>query len=311
MFNKIQSKSSLITLLILLPVLAYGTEEDKPHNSVELYLIQSNIAIASMFDRVAESIDKFLVGKKISKLPNETTVGVQNISNSTEGKKVENITHLNVNLRLPNLENYFQLKFTTYDQNEERSNQIKYGPTTTKQRNYGASVGWFKSFGNINTVFQPRIDLQDPLKVSHSLAFSSKANFKTYEVKPKVEFFATPDKGTGIFLAGNYAYFISELLTLNWINEGEYEEKRNLFSTNLGLSLAQAVNKTSSLSYNVFFNSNSRPVYHLNGYSFGITWSQQLYKKIFDYQITPHLDFSTESSFKGAAGLTIALNLNF
>ncbi len=294
-----------------MPVLARATEEDKPLNSVELYLIHSNIAIARMFDRVAESIDTFLVGKKISKLPNETTVRVQNISNSTEGQSVGNITHLNVNLRLPNVENYFQLKFTTYDQNEERSNQRKYGPATAKPRNYGASVGWFKSFGNINTVFQPRIELQDPLKVSHSLAFSSKANFKTYEVKPKVEFFATPDKGTGIFLAGNYAYFLSKILTLNWINEGEYEQKGNLFSTNLGLSLAQVVNERSNLSYSVFFYSNSRPVYHLNGYSFAITWNQQLYKKILDYQITPHLNFSAESSFKGTAGLTIALNLNF
>lgn len=310
MFKKIQSKSSMIILLVLIPVLAHSTEEDKPHNSVELYLIQSNIAISRMFDRVAESIDKFLVGKKISKLPNETAVRVQNISNSTEGQKVENITHLNVNLRLPNLENYFQLKFTTYDQNEEHSNQIKNAPTAQK-RNLGASVGWFKSFGNINTEFQPRIDLQDPLKVSHSLAFSSKAKFETYEFKPKIEFFATPDKGTGIFIAGNYTYFLSELLTLNWINEGEYEEKKKLFSTNLGFSLSQAVNERSSLSYGVYFYSDSRPVYHLNGYSFGITWSQLLYKKIFDYQLTPHLDFATETSFKGTAGLTLALNLNF
>lgn len=300
----------MIILLVLIPVLAHSTEEDKPHNSVELYLIQSNIAISRMFDRVAESIDKFLVGKKISKLPNETAVRVQNISNSTEGQKVENITHLNVNLRLPNLENYFQLKFTTYDQNEEHSNQIKNAPTAQK-RNLGASVGWFKSFGNINTEFQPRIDLQDPLKVSHSLAFSSKAKFETYEFKPKIEFFATPDKGTGIFIAGNYTYFLSELLTLNWINEGEYEEKKKLFSTNLGFSLSQAVNERSSLSYGVYFYSDSRPVYHLNGYSFGITWSQLLYKKIFDYQLTPHLDFATETSFKGTAGLTLALNLNF
>lgn len=310
MFNKIQSKSTLIILLMLIPALAHPTEEDRPLNSVELYLIRGNIAISRMFDRVAESIDTFLVGKKISKLPNETTVRVQNISNSTEGQKVENITHLNVNLRLPNLENYFQLKFTTYDQNEERSNQIKNVPTA-KQRNLGASVGWFKSFGNINTVFQPRIELQDPLKVAHSLAFSSKANFKTYEVRPKIEFFATPDKGTGIFLAGNYSYFLSEFLTLNWTNEGEYEEKKKLFSTNLGLSLSQAVSEKSSLSYSVYFYSNSRPVYHLNGYSFAITWNQQLYKKIFDYQITPHLDFPTETSFKGTAGLTLALNLNF
>lgn len=310
MFNKIQSKSSLIILLVLMPVLAHSAEAVKTHNSVELYLIQGNIAISRMFDRVAESIDKFLVGKKISKLPNETAVRVQNISNSTEGQKVENITHLNVNLRLPNLENYFQLKFTTYDQNEEHSNQIKNAPTAQK-RNLGASVGWFKSFGNINTEFQPRIDLQDPLKVSHSLAFSSKAKFETYEFKPKIEFFATPDKGTGIFLAGNYTYFLSELFTLNWTNEGEYEEKKKLFSTNIGLSLAQAVNDRSSLNYGVYFYSNSRPVYHLNGYSFGITWSQLLYKKIFDYQLTPHLDFATETSFKGTAGLTLALNLNF
>lgn len=301
----------LILVWFLQPQLSFGSEEDNTSSSWEEKFIKSNIAVSDFFDRIANNIDNFLVSNSQTNRENKSNVAIENVSNSTEGQYVENVVHFIVNLRLPNVEDYFQLKFTTFDENEERGSKKRYGQPVERRQNYGATVGLFKKLGNIRTSFQPRIELQDPLKVSHSLSFDTSANFTTYEVNPKLELFANPDKGTGVFVALNYRYFLTDVFSLNWINEGEYEEKKRQFSTIVGLSLVQEITEKSTLAYSVFTNSNNRTAYHLEAYSFSVTWSHILYNKILFYQIIPRLSFASEQSFKGAAGMTVVLNLSF
>lgn len=318
MAYKIQLKSLSIVAVVLGLLLTSGVmadelvtpEEPVKRSAWEERLIKYNIFASEYIDKIAVSIDTFLVGKKVSKRQNETSVRIINVTSSSEGQTVENFIHLNVNLRLPNVEDYFQLKFTTYKQNEERGTSPRYGQPPARPRNYGATVGFFRNFGNVQTSFQPRIDLQDPLKVSHSLSFDTSSKMKDYEVKPKLELFADPDKGTGIFTAINLAFFLDDVYTLNWINEGEYEEKKNMFSSDIGFSLVEKVSDKSTLAYSIFAYSNNRPVYHLQAYVFSITWNQLIYKKILDYQIIPSLSFG-DPIFKGTAGISFVLNLNF
>ncbi len=304
----------LVVLICINNSFAHAEEEQKTEEkrSWEEVFIKSDLYMSKFFNGVAEKIDLFLSRKDFSEHRNGTNVRIESISSSSEGQNVTNLTHLNVNLRLPNLEEYWQLKFTTYDENEEnRGVQKGYLRQTPREQNVGASLGLFKKLGKIRTAFQPRIELQDPLKVSHSLRFDSSADMKTYEINPKLEFFANPDKGTGVFGAVNFNFHISTYYNLNVINEGEYQEKLNLFSSDSGLSLSQTVSADSSLSYNVFFNSNSRPHYHLDSYSFSVGWNHVIYKKILDYQIVPHLDFPLSNNFKGVAGLVFVLGINF
>lgn len=304
----------LVALTFISSSITFAEEAKKPEESRtwEEIFIKGDLYMSKFFNGVAEKIDLFLSRKDSSEIRNTTAVRIENISSSVEGKPVTNLVHLNVNLRLPNLEEYWQLKFTTYDENEEsRGIQKGYLRQTPRDQNVGASVGLFKKLGKLRTAFQPRIELQDPLRVSHSLKFDSVADMKTYEINPKLEFFATPDKGTGVFGAVNFNYHISTYYSLNIINEGEYQEKLNLFSSDSGLSLSQKVSDNSSLAYNVFFNSNSRPHYHLDSYNFSIGWNHVIYKKILDYQIVPHLDFPLSNSFKGIAGLVLVVGLNF
>src|SRR3989338_744853 len=315
MFNRVQPKSFCYLVLVcffLNGQLAFAEEVKEKYffKKFEEKFISSNIAISEYIDGIAENIDNFIVYKKYQR-KNETSIRVENISSSSEGQTVENVTHLNINLKLPNVEDYFQLKFTTYDQNEERGSRKRYAQPLVREQNFGAALGLFRNLGAVKTSFQPRIDLQDPLKVSHSLSFSSTSDMTTYEVNPKIEFFANPDKGTGVFLGMNLSFFLNDTYTLNLINEGEYEEKRNLFSTTIGTSLVQSITKNSFFAYSVFTFSNSRPAYHLHGYSFSVSWNHLLYKKILDYQVVPHLDFSQDSSFKGIAGIALGVSLNF
>lgn len=280
--------------------------------SLERRLIQKNIQWSQTLDQWADGIDLFLMGKRITKRKNETSVRLENSSYFMESENFRNTWNIHADLKLPNLEDYWRLKFTSYDQNEDRRGvQRDYLRRTPRQQNYGATLGLLRSFGPVKTSFAPRIELSSPLRVSHSLSFESVGELENYQINPKIEFFANPDKGTGVFLALNFNVRLTDAYSLSFLNDGEYEENLNLFTVNNGLSLGHFLNERMGISYNVVFTSNNRPHYHLESYSLSVAWSHTIYNRILDYEIIPHLDFYRTSSFKGRAGLIVNLNLTF
>jgi hypothetical protein len=284
----------------------------KPPKSWEQKLISGNISISEWFDGVAEGIDLFLVGKQLTTRQNDTSIRLETSTFVVEREGVSNSGSVNVNLRLPNVEEYWQLKFTSYDETEERRG-VQRGDlrTTPRVKNYGATVGLFRKLGNIRTAFQPRISLQDPLKVAHSLSFESVADLKTYEVNPKLEFFANPDSGTGIFTAFYVHFKLTKVYSLTLINDGEYTDKTHLFAAANGFSIGQIVTDRSALSYSLVFGSANQPNYHLEGYSVAVTWNHLVYRRILDYRITPHVDFGRDKGFRGVPALTFTVGLTF
>lgn len=302
--------SMLAILLGPLPLLA---QTKRPMNKVEKFLIEGDKKISGHVDTIAEGIDVFLARRKFPGVRNQTKVVVENSTFSAEGQGAPtNSTHLKVSLHLPNLQESWQLKFTTYNEDEEdRETKNKYLRRTPRQTNYGTSLAIFKTLGKVRTTFQPRVELADPLQVSHVLKFDTEFEMKNYKFDPKLEFFARPDKGTGFFLASNFIFPLATPFTLSFINEGEYQDKLNMFSTTNGLSLGQGLSDRTSLTYAIFFDSHNRLAYHLENYGLSVAWNHLLYKNVLHYQVVPHLDFPKNRSFKGLAGLNINVSLIF
>jgi hypothetical protein len=287
--------------------------EDSTEDSIEQSLIRGNIAISNWFDGVADNIDLYLAGKRMIKRKNGTSVRIENRTNSTEGQKVKNDIGLNVNLRLPNVEEYWQVKFTTYDELSEKRGGVQRAVVRpgVRQTNYGASVGVFRKLGSVRTAFQPRVELQNSLKISHSLSFASVADMKKYEISPKLELYAVADKGTGIFWALNFNFDLDKTHSISLLNDADYVDRLHTKNVMNGISLSESLSKQASVAYSLLFFSNNRPSYHLEGYSLVYSWSELIYKNILDYQVTPHLDFNKSDSFRGRLGLTLNVNLNF
>ena len=294
---------SQIQSLPLQPPKVKTTEQD---------LIQTNIDISNWFDSVTEGLDLFLVGKKITKEKNKSSFKIENTSTSVEGENFSNVTSLSIRPRFQNLEEYFQLKFTTYDEAEEKRNTERgYLRRKTREQNYGATLGFFRKLGRVKTTFQPRIELQDPLKVSHSLAFESVADYKYLAFNPKLELFADAKKGVGVFQAYNFHIPINTTFSMTFINDGEYLEKLHSLSVTNGVALGQNLDDKTGLTYSLLFDSESRPVYYMTDYTTLITWHQVIYKNILDYQITPNINFDKKRSFKGRAGISLSIGINF
>lgn len=278
----------------------------------EELFIKGNIKISEWFDSVAEGLDLFLVGKKVTTRKNESNIRVENSTTSVEGKALVNSWGISVNPRLPNLEQYWHLKFASYDEREDRRNaKNAYLRQTPRQRNYGATVGLIQKLGNIRTAFQPRIELKDPLRVSHSLSFESVVDQKGYEINPKLEFYATPDRGVGAFQALNFHIGLAKDWGLTLINQADYEEKFHIYRVTNGFLVGHQLTDRSSYSYNVIFGSNNRPSYHLESLNLSVAYNEILYRKVLEFQIIPNLDFQKAVNFKGLVGITVNFNFNF
>jgi|GEM_PF-889610 hypothetical protein len=288
-------------------------EEPAPEKTVEDRMIEGNIMVSEWFDSAADGLDIFLAGRRVTRSKNKTRFRVENNSYSVEGKSdVNNTTGLNIMLNLPNVEKFWKLKFTNYDEREEgRSIKRTYLRQTPREQNYGATVGFFKKLGSVRTSFEPRIELEDPLKISHSLKFESVGKIRYFRVNPKLEFFASPTKGIGAYQGLNFNFELTRKIDLTLINEGEYQEKIRTYLVTQGFSIGHYMTSKTSLSYTTLFSSNNRPNYHLEAYNFSVAYSQILYKKILDYSIIPNYEFAKSRSFKGLLGLTLNINLNF
>lgn len=287
------------------------SDDDDEQLSFEQKLIQSNISIAEWFDNAADDIDMFLVGRRLTDKKNETSFKIENSSEFVDGKSPNNSTGVGVNLRLPNLEEYFQLKFTTYDEQKERRASPTPYRRGARQNNYGATVGLFRKLGDVRSKFEPRIELQNPLKSSQSLTFDSTAEMKGYTINPKLEFYADSTKGVGMFQALNFGFPLNKRFSLSWINEGDYQDRIHLQKMNNGLALGEVISEKSAMTYGFMLTSLNQPVYHLASYSFYTTWNYLVYRKILAFDLTPHWDFDEEVGFRGIPGLVFNITVNF
>jgi hypothetical protein len=292
-------------------VRAKAKDPKEGDNVVETTFIESNILISEFFDGIAEGIDLFLAGRRLTKQENETAVQVSNYTYVIDKVPTENATSVGVNLRLPNVEQYWHLKFSNYDESQERGvrrNQLRQTP---RSQNVGATVGVFQKLGNVKASFEPRIRLEDPVSISHSLIFESIAEMPKYEINPKLEFFVNPDQGAGIFTALNFHYKLDPIYSVTWVNEGEYEDRPHIFTVTNGISLGHQLSRKSSLSYGFYLVSKNQPHYYLYSYTFAVTYSKLIYKKILDWSVTPQVGFDKDHGFVAVPALTLAINLNF
>lgn len=310
LYIKTHAQRFLAIMVLLLALPAHAAEEEK--TTLEDDLIQSNIYISRFFDSMANGLDLFLAGQQYTDKPNTTSAIFETSAyyNSLTGLK--NDVSLDFNLRLPNVEEYWQVTFTSYDETAERGVSQDYLRNTPRQRNYGATFGFFKQLGNVRTSFQPRVSFAGAFKISHTLSFESIVEkTKSYRFNPKLQFYADADKGPGMFQALNFNFSLNRYYSLTFVNEGDYVDRVETYTVTNGVALGQWFSQMSSISYNIFVTSTNRPNYQLYAYNFSAAFSQILYKNILDYQIQPNIDFSQAHNFVRNPGVNFHLYVRF
>lgn len=285
---------------------------DSTGSEFESAFLDSNATISSWFYEMADGLDLFLAGERITNKKNNTSARLEGNYTVKESQEPTSSANFNVNLRLPNIEEYWNLKFTSYDETKDKRIADKTrAKRAAKDQDFGASVGFFQKIGKIRTAFQPRVSFTNSLKLSHSLVFESILSEPSFQVNPKLEFYGNSDVGTGVFIALNFFIPYTKIWSLTLINDGDYVSKTHKFSASNGFSVRQTMSETYSLTYALIFDSNNKTNYHLDSYTFSISWNHNIYKKIIDYSVTPYVEHVSLNNFKPTGGLSMGLGINF
>lgn len=303
-----------ITVLVgFIPqALAQADLPPPPPSTFEEDLIEGNKNISQFFDSFASGLDIFLAGRQYTNKPNTTAAIFETSSYYNSMGELQNDLSFDFNLRLPNVEEYWQVTFTSYDETAERGVSQDYLRSAPRTRNPGATFGFFRQLGNVRTSFQPRVSFAGSFKISHTLTFESIAEKNArYRINPKLQFYADAEKGTGLFQALNFNFSLSRYYSITFVNEGDYVDREHTYTVTNGVALGQWFSRTANISYNIFFTSTNRPNYQLSSYNFSVAFSQILYKNILDYQIQPNVDFAQKYDFVRNPGINFHLYIRF
>lgn len=293
-------------------LLAVAPEEKTESKSLKNIIIDENNQISNRIDRAAQRLDLALVGEKADKSTNHTHVIVRQRLDWKEGGPFTYNPYLDLRLSLPSLEKKWHLKFTTYDQDqEERGINRNRLQTSPARQTYAGNLGFFQKLGNLNTEFQPRVEFRDGLQTSYILKFSTINPAPHFVFFPELQLFAKSDQGVGEFLALNLNIPLYQSLVLALINEEQYVDQENLFTTNSGIRFSHDLGPYINHSYSLMFESSGRPTYHLDRYTVTLGFTHKLMKNIIHYTLMPYLAFSRELNFKGSPGIILEVSVIF
>jgi hypothetical protein len=276
-------------------------------------VVKEDIKITKAIDEAASSLDVFLAGgKKLVNKINITKVTVRNQINWPQGGPFAYNPHLDLRLNLPNLEKKWQLKFLTYDEDqEERGINASRLKTVPLQTDYAGSVGFFQKLGKVNVEFEPRLQFQGGFQLSYFSKLSSSATTDIFTIRPEAQFFAKSDTGVGQFFAADIDFPIYKTLVFTLIDEEQYLDRVNTLSTNNGIAFSYNYTDLLSQNYSLIFESTNRPNFQLAQYTVATAFTQKIYKNVLHYTVQPYLAFASTLDYLGAPGINFELDLIF
>ena len=287
--------------------------EPKDERTFKQIIIDEDKQISKHIDAAAKSVDNALAGGPVDKKPNLTHIIVrQRVDWAIVDGPLAYNPYLDVRLSLPNFEKKWQLKFTTYDEDQvDRGINRNRLQTAPVRQTYGGDVGFFQNLGDIHTEFQPRFELREGLQTSYILKFSRPIHYSEITLSPELQFFAKSDQGVGEFFGFNTDFHLYKSLFMSLINEEQYVDQDNVFSTNSGLRFTHAYNDLMSQMYALIFESSSRTTYHLDRWTLEAGFTHKLLKNVIHYSLTPYLAFERNFSFRGSPGIIVEVNVIF
>ena len=312
-------KSILLTMLALATA-PFGQAREE---TVKEKIVKNNKLISKQVDDLAREIDTLLSNRR-GRQKNRSTVSLIGFVENREMGQFSNSGHVDIQLRLPKLEKKWQLRFSSFD-NEDEFEGL--GPNRNgaapRQQKLGTSVGFANKFSKIKTLIRPRVELRNPLVSGFLLKLSSDIKFKIFTIKWRKKFFTHSADGVGQSLAIDLEKRLVKDLVFRIFNEGQYLDQRNLFSVSQGPSLLYRVSKAIGLATTLSINSFNRTPnisvsnsyqassYHLGSYRLDMSISHKILNRVFHYQVTPYLDFAKQQRFKGNAGIILRTEIIF
>jgi hypothetical protein len=257
---------------------------------------------------LGDGIDLFLIGERYSPKRNETHLRVISslYLNDTWGLKPG--FGFAFNLHLPNFQEYWNLKFTSYDQSRDRGVK-KTIPGEELPERFGAGLLFLRTLGKFKFNYEPRLELAKRFGISHHLSLETIEQLGWgLALNPKTELFAKFDRGPGLYQALNLTKPLSENHQIALINQAEFFDRGNLLLVTQGLSHTHSLPQLkATLNYLFLLEHSNSQGYHLDRYLYTVVYSQVIYDRALEYTIAPALSFPSQRGFAGSASIGASL----
>jgi hypothetical protein len=281
--------------------------------TLEEQLIETNVEVSRKIDEIAERADLYVANDKYVDVPNKSRLVLYNGFEFAEGGVFRYRPRIGVKLHLPNVQEKLQLRFTSYDEDEvDRGiNESRQRPAS-KEKTYGTSLALFQDLGKVKTEFRPRVEyLEHEIQTSYLFRFFSEAKRGSFSIEPEAQLFARSDTGTGQFVGINFGFQLTSSNHLTLLNEEQYTDGDNTFSTNHGFRFDHAYNDAMMQRTTLIVESDNRETYHLRQTTLSTSFRHKLRKEVLHYGITPYLTFPKDKAFHPVASLDTSLELIF
>ncbi|MBX3022918.1 MAG: hypothetical protein KF799_14685 [Bdellovibrionales bacterium] len=296
------------TACLILALCIWPAQAEPP--TIEERVLRAGDYLEKKIDKAAEKIDITLAGKKYTKKTNPSSVDVRQSFSWQENGRYTSQPDFSINLRLPNVEKRWQLRFSTYDEeSESRDRQQRRVRTRPRQRDYGAGLLFLERLGSVKAAFIPRVQLKDPLQVNYVLRFESSAEWKPVRFIPRIDLFADPLKGTGEFVSFEVRIELNERTELGLVNTEEYMAKDNYFTTQHEISIDHQLNDYQAIGSAAGWLSHNKPVMHADTFTYSWSFAQVIYRNRLSASVSPFLQFPKSLHFKGVSGISFGLHL--
>ena len=283
-----------------------------PPRTIEQKILAVADTIAKGVDNTADYLDLTLAGQRYTDKPNTSSLDVSQMVSYIDGGEFRKSTDFGLNIKLPNVEKRWQLRFTSYDEeSEERDLTQQRLRTRPRTKDYGAGVFFFQKIGKLKTLFQPRLQLKNPLEMSYILRFESDVEAVHFKIHPRLEFYADPKKGAGEFFELDTNRQLSARWGLDFSNTEEYRSADNLFSTQHELSLGYSLTKTQGLGTAFTLACQNKGHFHVHGLTYSLAYGMQIYPQRLKFGTSPFIVFEKNNRFKGRTGISLTVDVLF
>ncbi|MGE0526025.1 MAG: hypothetical protein AB7P49_03100, partial [Bdellovibrionales bacterium] len=177
----------LLSFFLSFVLIASSTAAADEDPTLRERALETTESISHQIQRAARQLDLVLAGKKYTDKENDSEIKISQLVTWSEGGQLRTSTDFGINLRLPNLEKRWQLRFSSFDEREEERNvrQRRIRTAPREQENGASFLFFYRELGNVKTTFQPRLELKDPLEMSYTLRFESSAEEGRLRLAPR------------------------------------------------------------------------------------------------------------------------------
>jgi hypothetical protein len=311
-FDEEESRLCFLTLgvAVFIAAASPGAEASEASSGLETLLNDLNRQTYSRLANFADWLDIYMAGERYTESPNNSRVFIQGEVTDRERQSAFGVFNIGGQLRLPNFEERWRLRFDNRFESRERGQAPRYARTEALARandTFGAGLFLARSFRWLEVDFKPRLLLRDRPGFLNAVEFFSRANVGRFHLEPEVEFFADPDLGTGFAPSFNVSLELSPNFTVRQTNDARYLDRDHRLEGTHTLGLLHSWSEQRGVHYTYHTSFDRRDgSYRMTQYGLGASFYTPIYKKILDLTVTPHVLYLREFQFSNIWGVTLS-----